>query len=171
MQLSIVPVGTVPNALLNYLKYSLPTYLKFEKISREREMSLPSSYDALRKQYLVQNFFTTALEEHVEHALLLADVDLFMEPLEYMFGHYNDNKALVSMRRLNPSFMGGNDPESLRNRVLNESIHQLGHTLGLGHCKKQCVMKLAPGVLDVDKRSVKYCPSCLKIVKKSLKAK
>ncbi|MFC1454741.1 hypothetical protein ACFLQI_01490 [Candidatus Undinarchaeota archaeon] len=168
MQLSLLPVGTIPNALLNYLKYTIPEHLDFEKVVREREVSLPSSYDALRKQYSVPSFFSIKTDKVSKYTLMITDVDLFIEPVDYIFGHYKENTALVSMQRLNPVFTGNDNPETLRTRVLNESLHQLGHALGLDHCKKRCVMKLAPGISDVDERPVSYCSFCSKPIKKAI---
>ncbi|MFH1786785.1 MAG: hypothetical protein ABH829_04010 [archaeon] len=171
MELSIVPVGTVPNALLNHLKYALPEHIGFEKVTRERDLPLPSTYDGPRKQYCARGFFSLPIESRAGISLLVTDVDIFIEPLEYVFGHYQGRTALVSVRRLSPAFTGADNPESLRTRSLNHSLHEIGHALGLGHCKKGCVMRLSPSVVSLDSRPIGYCPSCKKQINKSLKKK
>ena len=45
-------------------------------------------------------------------------------------------------------------------RVLKESIHEIGHTLDLDHCPHDCVMKKSSVVSDIDKKSLFFCRKC-----------
>jgi len=170
MILSIVPVGTIRGSVLNTIKYDLPKHLPYEKIQRESKMPLPDSYDPVRKQYCAESFFEIPNESDSESTLLVADVDIRVGHMDYVFGHYKDRTALVSLQRLDPSFDKGNDPQTFRNRLLNEVTHQLGHTFGLGHCEKRCVMKAAPAPMYIDKRPPSFCKPCSKTLEKHFKS-
>jgi len=170
MILSIVPVGTIRGSVLNTIKYDLPKYLPYEKIQRESKIPLPDSYDPVRKQYSAGSFFELLEEHGYESTLAITDVDLRIGSLDYVFGHYRDKAALVSLRRLDPSFEEGNDPQTFRNRLLNEVVHQLGHTFGLPHCERKCVMRNCPAPMDLDRRPASFCNACSKTVAKHFKS-
>jgi archaemetzincin len=67
--------------------------------------------------------------------------------------------AIVSIARLFPSdsFL---DHELLRERLLKEALHELGHVGGLAHCRGGCIMTPAAGPAEVDARSIDFCPDC-----------
>jgi archaemetzincin len=92
-------------------------------------------------------------------------LDLFIPILTFVFGEaqLRGPCALVSLHRLREEFYGlpGNDA-LLRARLVKESVHELGHTLGLRHCRDwQCVMASTHDVQRLDLKSQAYCPSCL----------
>ena len=77
------------------------------------------------------------------HGILgVVDVDIFVPELNYVFGEaYTPGKAaLISLWRLKPKFYGESaGPDVLVLRALKESIHEVGHTLGLPHCPQKLV--------------------------------
>lgn len=50
-------------------------------------------------------------------------------------------------------------PDHLRQRMLTLALHESGHTMGLPHCEKECLMKDAGGKMNLDEAST-YCPDC-----------
>jgi archaemetzincin len=53
------------------------------------------------------------------------------------------------------------DRELLRERLLEEAIHELGHVAGLPHCDREgCIMTPARDVSEVDVRGDQFCRSC-----------
>ena len=49
----------------------------------------------------------------------------------------------------------------LRERVLKESIHEIGHHLGLKHCMRPfCVMSFSQSVRGIDKKEKTFCAFC-----------
>ena len=169
MILAIVPVGTIRGSVLNTLKYEIPEYLPYEKVVREQKINLPDSYDPVRKQYNAAFFFSEATSGDYDSLLLVTDTDMYLGLLNYVFGHYEGNTALVSMQRIDPSWDQRDNPQTFRDRLLNESLHQLGHTFGLTHCKKKCVMKHVSDVLDIDRRPIDFCKPCSSTVEKHFK--
>jgi archaemetzincin len=91
-----------------------------------------------------------------EIVLGLTDQDCYVEGMNYIFGQatLKGNQAFVALKRLHESFYGREENESLfRNRVLKESLHELGHTFGLSHCSnKYCVMHFSNFLADTDKK-------------------
>jgi archaemetzincin len=74
--------------------------------------------------------------------------------------------ALVSTHRLRQEFYGlPGDPELLRERLLKEAVHELGHTLELTHCDDyDCVMASSHSVEWIDLKTPNLCNICLERV-------
>jgi len=59
----------------------------------------------------------------------------------------------------------------LRDRLEKETIHELGHTFGLIHCRNDlCVMNVSTYVENIDIKSSRLCQSCLRLYNERLKA-
>jgi archaemetzincin len=95
----------------------------------------------------------------------VTDVDLYIPVLTFVFGEaqLGGRCALVSLHRLHEEFYGlPPSPELLRHRLVKESVHELGHVLGLRHCPDwRCVMASTHDVERIDLKGEEYCPSCL----------
>jgi len=53
------------------------------------------------------------------------------------------------------------DDALLDQRLLEECVHELGHTLDLGHCRDyRCVMASSEAVKPTDLRQSSLCPDC-----------
>ena len=51
--------------------------------------------------------------------------------------------------------------EACINRVVKESIHELGHTFSLRHCRdRECIMHYCRTIRDVDRKSDELCRYC-----------
>jgi Peptidase family M54 len=91
-------------------------------------------------------------------------LDLYIPTLTYLFGEAQlaGLCAVVSTYRLRQEFYGlPPDPRLLAERLLKESVHELGHTLNLRHCDDyRCVMAPSHSVEYVDLKSSRFCPAC-----------
>jgi archaemetzincin len=96
--------------------------------------------------------------------LAIAEVDLYIPILKYVFGEaqLGGPCAVVSTFRLRQEFYGLNrDDGLLRDRLLKESVHELGHTLGLHHCEDyQCTMASSYAAEWIDLRERTWCEEC-----------
>lgn len=94
----------------------------------------------------------------------IASVDLYIPILKYVFGEAQIGGpcALVSTHRLGQEFYGlALDENLLSERLLKESIHELGHTFDLRHCQDyNCVMASSHAVEWIDLRGHTFCNSC-----------
>ncbi|MBI3974047.1 MAG: hypothetical protein HY332_22445 [Chloroflexi bacterium] len=90
-----------------------------------------------------------------------ADLDLSTPGLNLIFGQAQyGGAAVMALARLRPEFWGRSpDPARLRERVIKEAVHELGHTYGLGHCENPtCVMHFSNTLGESDRKSDRFCP-------------
>ncbi len=103
----------------------------------------------------------------------MTSVDLYAPGLNFVFGEalVFRGPALISVYRLRPEYYGMLWDEGLfHERVLKEAVHELGHTLGLGHCKNpRCVMFFSNSILETDRKSAQLCRLCYNRVIENLK--
>jgi archaemetzincin len=96
--------------------------------------------------------------------------DLFVPVLTYVFGEgqVEGHSAVVSTCRLRESFYGLPDRSGLlRERLLKEAVHEIGHTYGLRHCRDwRCVMASTHAVERLDLKGAAFCPACAAVVKR-----
>ncbi len=123
--------------------------------------------DPVRRQY-----HSSAILEQLEKALPAGEskvlgvcgLDLFIPILTFVFGEaqLNGRCAVVSSFRLdNKSYGLPENPQLLRERLLKEAIHELGHTFGLTHCQNQeCVMRSSTYMEEIDFKSSQFCKRC-----------
>jgi archaemetzincin len=126
--------------------------------------------DAGRRQYH-STAILQRLERHCDldaRVLGVTSCDLFVPVLTFVFGEaqLDGNCAAVSLARLREEAYGMPPREDLlRERLLKQAVHELGHTFGLRHCADwQCVMTSSHAVERVDVKSAEFCAICRKRV-------
>jgi archaemetzincin len=94
----------------------------------------------------------------------ITGVDLYIPILTFVFGEAQMGGpcALVSFHRLRQEFYGlPEDRALLVERVIKESVHEVGHTLDLTHCDDySCAMAPSHAVEWIDLKEAAMCPSC-----------
>ncbi len=98
--------------------------------------------------------------------IFIIDDDGFVEGLNFVFGvaRIGGKTALVFTRRLLTA-----DLNLFYERLLKEVLHELGHTLGLGHClNRKCVMSFSNSVFEVDVKGPGFCEKCMTIIRRVL---
>jgi len=165
--ISLVPVGRVEPGHLESLAEGLASRLRAACWIRPDRLSGEFAYNPARGQYHSTEILKRLLQDPPAESwriLGVTDVDLFIPILTFVFGEaqLGDTGALVSMHRLRPEFYGmPNDPELLRARLLDEALHELGHTLGLQHCPDYlCVMSASHSVERIDLKRAGFCKAC-----------
>ncbi len=133
----------------------------------EIKIDLPKTFDIYRRQYNSSQILIQLIEKPPPDALKIlgvAEVDLFIPILTFVFGEaqLDGIGAVVSTHRLNNKFYGlPEDNRLLTERLVKESIHELGHTFGLIHCNHPpCVFISSTYVEDIDQKSHEMCRQC-----------
>lgn len=95
--------------------------------------------------------------------LAMTDADLFIPILTFVYGEaqLGGSAAVVSTARLWPDPNVRLDQVLLRDRIIKECVHELGHTFGLLHCEQsRCVMSRSVSIADVDAKLPVLCVDC-----------
>jgi archaemetzincin len=120
-------------------------------------------------------FHSTAILQRLERAsdpdariLGVTTCDLFVPVLTFVFGEaqLDGNCAVVSTARLQEELYGmPRRDDLLRERLIKEAVHELGHTFGLRHCSDwRCVMTSSHAVERLDIKTADFCRACRKTV-------
>jgi len=163
----LLPVGKVEKSLLEDLRAALPRHLPVTCEVLPVELDPVPSYHVERQQYhsseILERMQVLVRPEHWR-LLGIAEVDLYIPILKYVFGEAQMGGpcALVSLHRLRQEFYGlDRDVALLSQRLLKESVHELGHTLDLRHCQDyRCAMASSHAVEWIDLRGAMLCDSC-----------
>jgi archaemetzincin len=154
--------------LLEYLAAGLARTFRTPCRIRPETFDLSFALDGGRQQY-----YSTAIIQRLERAvdpdarvLGVTASDLYVPVLTFVFGEaqLDGNCAVVSTARLKEEFYGlPPRPDLLRERLLKEAVHELGHTFGLRHCPDwRCVMTSSHAVERLDVKGAEFCGACQK---------
>src|SRR3972149_138779 len=171
MKIGILPVGQAETAIaLRVQDDLLKVFPDTTCLVLDDKLPLfGSAFDKKRKQYrssviLSQLQGYAAEKKGLNRVLGVADVDLFVPDLNFVFGEAAcpGKAALISLWRLRPEFYGAApDRELFLSRALKEAVHEVGHTLGVGHCARpSCVMHFSNSIFDTDKKQSLFCDQC-----------
>jgi len=156
-----------PAAGLDELAAALARVFRVACRVRPERLDPSFAFDPVRRQYhstaILQRLDALAAGDDVR-LLGITPLDLYVPVLTFVFGEaqLGGRCALVSLHRLCEEFYGLPASEALlRERLLKEAVHELGHTFGLRHCDDwNCVMASAHAVERLDVKSAEFCPAC-----------
>jgi archaemetzincin len=156
----------VAAGLLGDLAIRLATAFRTECRVRPDRLDVAFAREPLRDQY-----YSTAILQQMQplagagaRLLAVTSLDLYVPVLTFVFGEaqLDGRCAVVSLHRLREEFYGlPAREELLRERLLKEAVHELGHTFGLRHCDDwRCVMTSSHAVERLDVKSAEFCGAC-----------
>ena len=171
MKIGILTVGEIaPDVLVGLQQGLVKTFPDTACTIIKKVLPVPKlAFDKKRNQYsssvILNEVRAYASKSAKFHGVLgVVDVDIFVPELNYVFGEaYTPGRAaLISLWRLKPQFNGESAGSAVFVlRALKESIHELGHTLGLPHCPRSlCVMHFSNSIFDTDKKQSLLCDQC-----------
>jgi archaemetzincin len=167
-RLHLLPIGPVDADLLEWLGQAL-----HDKFRVPAEIILPAldptfALHVERQQYHSSEILARMqryINGNTWRLLGVTQLDLYIPILTFVFGEaqMGGASAIVSYHRLQQQFYGlPQDKDLLANRLLIESVHELGHTLRLTHCHDyQCAMAPAHAVEWIDIKDSGFCEDCL----------
>jgi len=164
----LFPIGEIEGSVLEALEKDLPAKFHAE-VKRQNPMPIPEdAFHPARKQYssslILKKLRGLVRSEKQEIALAIANVDLYAEGLNFVFGEaeFGGRCAVISLTRLRQGFYSLPEKKALfTERAIKEAVHELGHVFGIEHCPHpECVMHFSNSLMDTDKKSASFCSRC-----------
>ena len=162
----ISPIGEFDPNLFADISVRIQNIYGFECDVASVLTDLSFAYHAGREQYhstpVLSKLDALAPEKYLK-IVGLTRVDLFIPILTYVFGEaqLNGRACLVSAFRLNEDNLSFDPDKTFKDRIVKESIHEIGHTFNLRHCKNNdCIMNYCRSVKEVDLRKDGLCRYC-----------
>lgn len=112
----------------------------------------------LNAEDLLSDVLRLRAEHAKDYALGITEDDMYIPQLNFVFGlaSHDGASAVVSTHRLR------SDDQSLyKERLIKESVHELGHAFGVGHCNDPlCVMHFSNSLQETDLKRMEPCKRC-----------
>ena len=174
----IRPLGFVESETLDRIATGIENTCGLRCRIQQQTATPQAAYDKKRAQYnsklIVKQLLKTCSKD-VLALMGVTHVDLFVPILKYVYGlaQLDGQCSVISLHRLHPEFYNQpSDPERLLSRVEKTALHELGHCLGLTHCRNpRCVMYSSTKIEDTDKKNAHYCPTCSELFQWHLRKK
>lgn len=164
MRLILLPMGNIPEMLLEEISTELKNQLRIVT-DTHLQMGIPKEFrDSYRDQYSVERVLKFLNENVQGKVLAVTDSDIFTQGMNFAYGQsqMSGSSAVLSMFRLRPEFYRKRTDNSvLIERAVKESVHEVGHMLGLKHClNEKCVMNFSPTIFNLDTKTKFFCADC-----------
>ena len=167
--IQIIPFHFSDEYILQNLVHALADEFQTPVYVNSTDFNFSYSYDSSRKQYHSTHLLNGLLNffnDHDGKILGITELDLFIPILTFVFGEaqLSGKAAVVSSFRLEPQFYGlPKNEDLLMERIIKESVHELGHTFGLRHCSAyDCVMSSSTSAEEIEIKSRYFCYDCKK---------
>lgn len=165
--LQLLAVGEVDGRLLDRLGASLEEKFRVTCQVSPAVLDPAFAFHVERQQYHsteVLMRMRSLLTPRTWRVLGVTAHDLYIPILTFVFGEaeLGGDCALISLHRLRQEFYGlPRDDQLMRERLMKEAMHELGHTLDLTHCHDySCAMAPSHAVEWIDLKTDTLCQVC-----------
>ncbi|MBX6366183.1 MAG: peptidase zinc-dependent [Gemmatimonadetes bacterium] len=163
----LLPLGALPPGLTEHLVATLAPRFRVPVVVDPPTEARPDWRDDARAQYRADAILAALVADPPADGgrrIALLPADLFAPGLAFTLGLATlaGCCAVVALARLDPAFHG-EPPDAGRffRRAAIETLHELGHTLGLAHCADPaCVMHYSRSIADTDRKTLDFCAAC-----------
>ena len=166
-EISIVPINTIDAELLTRLALCLEERFLAAAVVRASLAVPKSALNSARGQLFFGSIaarLSAAYDTRDSLVLAVTDFDLYKTSHAFVFSASSEAQrcAVVSLHRLRSELYGDPvDENALFQRLLKESVHEIGHALGLKHCyNARCAMYYSNSVFDTDNKYSHFCEAC-----------
>ena len=143
-----------------YSGHRLPAEISREAIIREystflepeirKHLEVDSRALSLERGQYDADMLLKTFEGYRNLFLWLVDRDIYIEGMNFVFGCAIRMKgAVLSVYRLNSEEL-----------IRKETVHEVGHILGLGHCENDCVMRFSNSLQEAIEKPSHLCSAC-----------
>lgn len=137
-------------------------------VQLKKDITFQSSFDNHRNQWyspkLLVWFFEKFRPNKDTKILFILDADAYSDGLNYVLGeaYPKGGLGIIYLPRIRQEFYGLKpDNELFFERMVKESVHELGHIFGFLHCQNpRCVMYFSNTLSDTDIKERSFCESC-----------
>jgi len=168
----LFPIGEIEGGIMDSIKKDIEKTFDCQ-VEKHAVLEIPGiALNPTRKQYnssvILKSLHGILSLAPQEKALEIADIDLYAEGLNFVFGEaeLGGQCAVISLTRLRQSFYSlPENKTTFLERAIKEAVHELGHVSGLEHCPDPaCVMHFSNSLWDTDRKNASFCPRCQKII-------
>lgn len=167
---TICPIGLVDKEIIQHMAERITSRCGLaSRVSPGMENPI-YAYNETRCQYNSKLILKQLIQNcsHDTFRLMgVTQVDLYIPILTFVFGlaQIEGPCSVISIHRLCPEFYDqSSDFDFLLNRIEKTALHELGHTMGLTHCRdRRCVMHSSTRIEDTDFKQPFFCPTCFEL--------
>ena len=165
--LGLVPLGHVDLQILQHLCTAIADFFPLPAQILPAKPLPPQTYHLQRNQYHSTQLLEYLLNEDHDEAfrvLGITALDLYIPIFTFVFGEAQlDGKAAIIS-----TFRPGGGADNIRppqpiflERLIKLSLHELGHTFNLPHCRREgCLMGFSANLEILDQKHRELCKYC-----------
>ena len=167
--LEIIPMGRVDATAVSVVAANLQAIMGLNTRIQESRPEPAYAFLSLRNQYEAGKILhqLSSVSDGGLLKLGMVNVDIYTPILTFVYGEsqMGGKAALISTFRLQSK-----DTRKIYDRAAKISVHEVGHLLGIVHCRApDCLMGFSNSLTKLDSLPLTFCQACEYEVRRSLR--